>query len=118
MGVLAMLETVIVIISSLILIAVIIAIVLLIINSKKKTELPQLDLKEIGALQQQLTMLTEQMKTNIKLSVSEEMNKILEKADHLLRLGTVEDIMEFIPDLLLFYTQIDDQNAENEINLD
>jgi hypothetical protein len=26
--------------------------------------------------------------------------------------------MEFIPDLLLFYTQIDDQNAENEINLD
>jgi hypothetical protein len=46
------------------------------------------------------------------------MNKILEKADHLLRVGTVEDIMEFIPDLLLFYTQIDDQNAENEINLD
>ena len=75
-----MLETVIVIISSLILIAVIIAIVLLIINSKKKTELPQLDLKEIGALQQQLTMLTEQMKTNIKLSVSEEMNKILEQS--------------------------------------
>ena len=75
-----MLDTVIVIISSLILIAVIIAIVLLIINSKKKTELPQLDLKEIGALQQQLTMLTEQMKTNIKLSVSEEMNKILEQS--------------------------------------
>ena len=35
-----------------------------------------------------------------------------------MRAGTVEDIMEFIPDLLLFYTQIDDQNAENEINLD
>ena len=46
------------------------------------------------------------------------MNDILNKADHLLRAGTVEDIMEFIPDLLLFYTQIDDQNAENEINLD
>lgn len=46
------------------------------------------------------------------------MSNILEKADHLLRVGTVEDIMEFIPDLLLFYTQIDDQNAENEINLD
>ena len=46
------------------------------------------------------------------------MNKILEKADKLLRLGTVEQIMEFIPDLLLFYTEIDDRNAENEINLD
>lgn len=46
------------------------------------------------------------------------MNNILEKADKLLRVGTVEEIMEFIPELLLFYTQIDDQNAENEINLD
>jgi len=46
------------------------------------------------------------------------MSDILNKADKLLRVGTVEDIMEFIPDLLLFYTQIDDQNAENEINLD
>lgn len=46
------------------------------------------------------------------------MNNILEKADKLLRLWTVEEIMEFIPDLLLFYTEIDDRNAENEINLD
>lgn len=46
------------------------------------------------------------------------MNNILDKADKLLRVWTVEDIMEFIPELLLFYTQIDDQNAENEINLD
>ena len=46
------------------------------------------------------------------------MNNILEKADKLLRLWTVEQIMEFIPDLLLFYTEIDDRNAENEINLD
>ena len=46
------------------------------------------------------------------------MNNILEKADKLLRLWTVEEIMDFIPDLLLFYTKIDDQNAENEINLD
>ena len=44
--------------------------------------------------------------------------QILEKADKLLRVWTVEEIMEFIPDLLLFYTKIDDQNAENEINLD
>ena len=46
------------------------------------------------------------------------MTDILEKADKLLRLWTVEQIMEFIPDLLLFYTEIDDRNAENEINLD
>lgn len=46
------------------------------------------------------------------------MSDILEKADKLLRVGTVEEIMDFIPDLLLFYTQIDNQNWENEINLD
>ena len=46
------------------------------------------------------------------------MNNILEKADKLLRLWTVEEIMDFIPELLLFYTEIDDRNAENEINLD
>ena len=46
------------------------------------------------------------------------MTDILQKADKLLRLGTVEEIMEFIPELLLFYTEIDDRNAENEINLD
>ena len=74
-------ETIIlIIISSLVLIAVIVAIVLIILNSKKKVEMPQLDLKEIGALQQQLNSLTDQLKTNIKLSVSEEMNKILEQS--------------------------------------
>ena len=44
------------------------------------------------------------------------MNKILEKADHLLRVGTVEDIMEFIPDLLLFYTQIDLTWGQFQVN--
>ena len=74
-------ETIIlIIISSLVLIAVIVAIVLIVLNSKKKVEMPQLDLKEIGALQQQLNSLTDQLKTNIKLSVSEEMNKILEQS--------------------------------------
>ncbi len=74
-------ETIIlIIISSLVLVAVIVAIVLIILNSKKKVEMPQLDLKEIGALQQQLNSLTDQLKTNIKLSVSEEMNKILEQS--------------------------------------
>ena len=72
-------EIVAVIISSLALVAVIIAIVLIINLSRKNVEAPQIDLKEIGMLQQQLTSLTDQLKTNIKLSVSEEMNKILEQ---------------------------------------
>ena len=75
-----MLDVVLVIISSLVLVAVIVAIVLLIRKSNNKVEMPQLDLKEIGALQQQLNNLTEQMKMNIKLSVSEEMNKLLEQS--------------------------------------
>ena len=60
-------EIVAVIISSLALIAVIVAIVLIIRLSNKNVEAPQVDLKEIGMLQQQLTSLTEQLKTNIKL---------------------------------------------------
>ena len=75
-----MLDVVLVIISSLVLVAVIVAIVLLIRKSNNEVEMPQLDLKEIGALQQQLNNLTEQMKMNIKLSVSEEMNKLLEQS--------------------------------------
>ena len=73
-------QVVIIVIASLILIAVIAAIILIVVFSRKKVEVPQLDLKEIGALQQQLNSLTDQLKTNIKLSVSEEMNKILEQS--------------------------------------
>ena len=73
-------EIVAIVISSLALIAIVIAIVLIVKNSNKKVEAPQLDLKEIGALQQQLNSLTDQLKVNIKLSVSEEMNKILEQS--------------------------------------
>ena len=73
-------EIVTLVIASLALIAVIIAIVLIVKNANKKAETPQLDLKEIGALQQQLSSLTDQLKVNIKLSVSEEMNKILEQS--------------------------------------
>ena len=73
-------EIITLIIACLALVAVIIAIVLIVRNSNKKVEVPQLDLKEIGALQQQLNSLTDQLKTNIKLSVSEEMNKILEQS--------------------------------------
>ena len=73
-------EIIAIIISSLALVAIVIAIVLIIKNSNKKVEAPQLDLKEIGALQQQLNSLTDQLRVNIKLSVSEEMNKILEQS--------------------------------------
>lgn len=72
-------EIIAIIISSLALIAIIIAIILIVKKSNRKVELPQVDLKEIGMLQQQLNSLTEQLKVNIKLSVSEEMNKVLEQ---------------------------------------
>ena len=68
-----------IIISSLALIAIVIAIILIIKNPNKKGEAPQIDLKEIGMLQQQLNSLTDQLKINIKLSVSEEINKVLEQ---------------------------------------
>ena len=69
-----------IIISSLSLIAVVVAIVLIVKNNNKKIEAPQMDLKEIGALQQQLNSLTNELKVNIKLAVSEEMNKVLEQS--------------------------------------
>ena len=72
-------EYVAIVISSLALIAIIIAIVLIIRNSNKKVEAPQLDLKEIGALQQQLNSLNEQLKTNIELAVSKEIAKVMEQ---------------------------------------
>ena len=77
-------DIIIIVLASLILVAVIIGIILLVINSKKKQEpapAQQLDLKEIGALSQQLSSLTDQLKTNIKLTVSEEMNKVLEQGN-------------------------------------
>ena len=74
-------EIIIIVLSSLILIAIIVAIVLIVLNAKKKEQPQQLDLKEIGALQQQISTLTDQMKMNIKLSVSEEMNKVLEQSN-------------------------------------
>jgi len=78
-GGLKTMEIIAIVISSLALIAIIVAIILIIKNSNKKGEAPQIDLKEIGMLQQQLNSLTDQLKTNIKLSVSEEINKVLEQ---------------------------------------
>ena len=72
-------EYIAIVISSLALIAIIVAIVLIVKNNNKKVEAPQLDLKEIGALQQQLNSLNDQLKTNIELAVSKEINKVLEQ---------------------------------------
>ena len=74
-----LMEIITLIIASLALVAVVIAIVLIVRNSNKKVEAPQLDLKEIGALQQQLNSLNDQLKTNIELAVSKEINKVLEQ---------------------------------------
>ena len=71
-------EIVAIIISSLALIAIIVAIVL-IVKKSNNTQTSQVDLKEIGMLQQQLNSLTDQLKTNIKLSVSEEITKVMEQ---------------------------------------
>ena len=71
-------EYVAIVISSLALIAIIVAIVLIVKNNNKRVEAP-LDLKEIGALQQQLNSLNDQLKTNIELAVSKEINKVLEQ---------------------------------------
>ena len=67
-----------IIISSLALIAIIVAIILILKNPNKGSA-TQVDLKEIGMLQQQLNSLSEQLKTNIKLSVSEEITKVMEQ---------------------------------------
>ena len=72
-------EYVAIVISSLALIAIIVAIVLIVKNNNKRVEAPQLDLKEIGALQQQLNSLNDQLKTNIELAVSKEIAKVMEQ---------------------------------------
>ena len=68
-----------IIISSLALIAIVVAIIL-IIRKPNNASAAQVDLKEIGMLQQQLNSLTDQLKTNIKLSVSEEITKVMEQS--------------------------------------
>ena len=56
-------------------------IIVLIVAIKKKptTDTNSIDLKEIGALQNQLDNLSKEMKGNIELALSKEMNKLLEQ---------------------------------------
>ncbi|MBQ2441242.1 MAG: hypothetical protein II502_03515, partial [Paludibacteraceae bacterium] len=46
----------------------------------QKVENPPIDLKEIGALSKQLDLLSNQIKADIELSLSKEMNKVNENA--------------------------------------
>lgn len=43
---------------------------------------------------------------------------MLDKADKLLRSGSIEDIQNFLPEIVAQYCQLDDMVAENETNLD
>lgn len=72
-----MLEIILIILSSLILVGLIVAIVLLIKNKQNKKSSSE-DLKEIVRLQSQIEHLSTEMKTNIELSASNQVNKILE----------------------------------------
>ncbi len=74
-------EIAIIIMCSLVLIGLIVLIILLLRKSKTQ-EMPagqvsEVSLKEIGALQQQLDNLSKEMKTNIQLALSNEMNKVM-----------------------------------------
>ena len=64
-----------VIISSLALLAVIV-LIFLTVKRKDKTVEPQIDLKEIGAIQKQLDLLSTQIKVDIELAVKKEMNEL------------------------------------------
>lgn len=43
---------------------------------------------------------------------------IIETADRLLRSWTIEDIQDFLPEIVSTYCKLDDMVAENETNLD
>ena len=73
-------EIVIIVLCSLILIGLIIAIVLLYKNSRKEVEAPVIDLKEIGAISKEIELLSKQMKSDIELAVSKEMNRVQEQS--------------------------------------
>ena len=75
-----MLDIVLVILLSLLIIGFIIFVVVYLKNKDKVPEIKP-DLKELGAIEKQLDSLTESIKLNIKLSVTEEINKLLETSN-------------------------------------
>ncbi len=75
-------EIIIIVLSILILIGLIVIFVLLLKNNKKSVEVTpsSVDLKELGAIQKQIELLSNQMKSDIELAVSKEMNKVNEQS--------------------------------------
>ena len=75
-------EVIIIVLCSLIIIGLIGVVVLLVKLSNKKVEgnQPIVDLKEIGALQKQIELLSAQMKVDVELALAKEMNKVNEQS--------------------------------------
>lgn len=75
-------EIIIIVLSILIFIGLIVIFVLLLKNNKKSVEVTpsSVDLKELGAIQKQIELLSNQMKSDIELAVSKEMNKVNEQS--------------------------------------
>lgn len=71
-----------IIICSVLLIAVIVLIILVIKRKPEQSngQVSEVNLKELGALQQQIEMLSKEMKMNIELAVSKEMSKLNEQS--------------------------------------
>lgn len=50
--------------------------------------------------------------------MDEKKQDLLEKADQLLRVGSIEDIQDFLPDLICVYCQLDDKSTKAEFMLE
>lgn len=50
--------------------------------------------------------------------MEEKKQDILEKADQLLRVGSIEDIQDFLPDLIYTYCQLEDKSTKAEFMLE
>ena len=72
--------TILIVLSVLFLAAFVVVLFFIVNYSKKPATASSEQLKEIGALQQQIGSVTEQIKTNLKLSVAEEMNRVIEQS--------------------------------------
>lgn len=72
--------TILIVLSVLFLAALVAGVFFIVKYSKKPATASSEQLKEIGALQQQIGSVTEQIKTNLKLSVAEEMNRVIEQS--------------------------------------
>lgn len=106
------------VISSVLILAAIVVAVILIFNYLKKPVPASLEqLKEMGALQQQLGAVSEQIKTNLKLAVVEEMNRVLEQNNKTSDLGNekLERFQKNITESLMGRFDALNQQIENKL---